>query len=263
MTLGSQDLYGRPTQHRSQPELEGPFREHFTQMGCRIDVDEDYKKLYCIDFGVSRVRGVHAAVNLGLHITRDTDNFARQEVFLEAARKGVVSKSVYVEVCAASVETGVIPVTYAACLAFLFDRRYHHARATGLRIFEDCSFHFFDLEENVRRLRKDIHDAAHAAADLLNGQIIAYFSEKGFGFIEDVEHQKFFFHIANVVDDSLRQSLPSYTQGEIIPVRFCYGGSDGKKYPKAIEVSGAPAAARAYDDDDDGDDDDGDDDDDA
>ncbi len=86
----------------------------------------------------------------------------------------------------------------------------------------------------------------------LDGQIIAYFSEKGFGFIEDAEHQKFFFHIANVVDDALRQALPNYNQGDIIGVRFCYGGSDGKKYPKAVEVSAAPGAlsARAHGEDD-------------
>ncbi len=252
MTLGSQDLYGRQSQAKNQSDLEGPFRDHFNNMGCRVDVDDDYKNLYCIDFGVSRVRGVHAAVNFGIHVTRDTDNFARQEVFLEAARKGVVNKSIYIEVCASTVETGVLPITYAACLAFLFDRRYNHARATGLRVFEDCSFHFFDLEENVRRLRKDIHDASHDVAELLDGQIIAYFSEKGFGFIEDAEHQKFFFHIANVVDDALRQALPNYNQGDIIGVRFCYGGSDGKKYPKAVEVSAAPGAlsARAHGEDD-------------
>lgn len=223
-------------ERRPVNELAEPFMDYFAGLGCRIDVDEDYNKMYHIDFGISRVRGVHAAINLGIHLTRETDNYGKQEVFLEAARKGVVSKSVYIEVCAPSLETGVIPVCFSACLSFLFDRRYHHAKAIGLRVFEDCSFHFFDLEENVRRLRKDLHDAAHDTAEALDGTIIAYFSEKGFGFIEDVTHQKFFFHIANVVDDHLRHMLPSYVQGDTIAVRFSYGGSDGKKYPKAIDV---------------------------
>lgn len=217
--------------------LEQPFREYFGAMGCRVDIDEDYRKLYNIDFGVSRLRGVHAAVNMGVHITQQTDNFAKQEIFLEAARRGVVSKSVYIEVCTETLDTGVIPIAYVASLAFLFDRRYQHTKSVGLRIFEDSSFHFFDLEENVRRLRKDVHDAIHETGERLLGHIIAYFSEKGFGFIEDETHQKFFFHIANVVDDSLRHHLPGYIQGDAISVRFVYGGSDGKKYPKAIEVS--------------------------
>ena len=224
--------------HGDAPEFANLFRGYFEEFGCRIDVEEDYKLRYNIDFCITRVRGVHAAVNLGLHLTQDTDNRARQETFLEAARLGVVAKSVYVEVCTATLDAGVIPITFVACLSFLFDRRYHHSRAIGLRVFEDSSFHFFDLEENVRRLRKDFHDATHDSEEVIYGDIIAYFSEKGFGFIEDEDQQKFFFHIANVVDEELRRQLPNYAQGDAIPVRFCYGGSDGKKYPKAIDVAG-------------------------
>ena len=40
-----------------------------------------------------------------------------------------------------------------------------------------------------------------------------------------------------MVDDELRTRLPSYVPGEIIPVECQYGGHDGKKYPKAINVS--------------------------
>ena len=40
-----------------------------------------------------------------------------------------------------------------------------------------------------------------------------------------------------VVDDELRSRLPGYVLGEIIGVEFQYGGNDGKKYPKAINVS--------------------------
>ncbi|MDX9724096.1 MAG: hypothetical protein RBU37_25335 [Myxococcota bacterium] len=213
-----------------------PFREFFEDMGCRVDVDEQYLERYKIDFGVSRIEGLHAAVNLGIHVTRETDQYAEQEIFLEAARRGVVSKAVYIELCAQALDTGVVPVAYAAAVGFLFDRRYQHAKSIGLRIFEDCSFHFFDIEDNVRRMRKDKHDAAHEERERLDGQIIAYFADKGFGFIEDVNRQKFFFHIANVCDDKLRVSLPAYVQGELISVRFFYGGSEGKKYPKAVEV---------------------------
>jgi len=219
--------------------LSGPFLDYFNERGCRVDVDEVYRDRYKIDFAVSRIDGIHAAVSLGVHLTRETDNFSQQEVLLEAARKGVVARSIYIEMCSPVLDTGVVPVTYGACLGYLFDRRYQHTRTVGLRVFEDCSFHYFDLEENVRRLRKDVHDAEHDAAELMNGDIIAYFSDKGFGFIEEEHNQKFFFHIANVIDEKLRLALPGYVQGDTIPVRFTYGGSEGKKYPKAVEVRGA------------------------
>ena len=213
------------------------FEEYFIAQGCRVDVDPAYQERYNIDFGVSRIKGVHAAVNLGVHITPETDNFSKQEIMLEAAKRGVVARSVYVEVCATTMDTGVIPVTYTACLAFVFDRRYQHASSIGIRVFEDSTFHYFDIEENVRRLRKGKHDTTHSDTESLKGEIIAYFTDKGFGFIEETDQQKFFFHIANVVDDSLREELPNYVQGDTIPVQFHYGGSEGKKYPKAIDVA--------------------------
>ncbi len=220
-----------------------PFLDYFAEMGARIDADEEFSERYNIDFAVSRIKGLHAAVNFGVHFTHHTDQYEEQEVMVEAARLGVVSKCVFVELCSESCDTGVIPVTFAACLAFVFDRRYQHSKAIGLRIFEDSTFHYFDLEENVRRLRKDQHDSANEIEESLEGTIIAYFCEKGFGFIEEENNQKFFFHIANVADEHLRYSLPSYVQGESISVRFTYGGSEGKKYPKAIEVKAvAPAA---------------------
>lgn len=234
-------MTGKQTTSGLDNELAQPFLAYFEEQGCRIDLDPVYRERYNIDFGVSRIRDVHAAVSLGIHLTRETDNFGRQEILLEAARKGVVARSIYVEICSPVLDTGVIPVTFSACVAFLFDRRYQHTKTIGLRVFEDCSYHFFDLEENVRRLRKDIHDSEHDAQELMHGNIIAYFSDKGFGFIEEEHNQKFFFHIANVIDEKLRLALPGYVQGDTIPVRFSYGGSEGKKYPKAIDV-------RCYDD---------------
>ncbi|MCA9564326.1 MAG: cold shock domain-containing protein [Myxococcales bacterium] len=205
--------------------------------GGKVDYDPVYSELYCLDFVINRFQGIHALVNLGVRTTFETQDYAAQEAFLEAAKKGVVHKSIYVEFARKNVESGALSIALAAFLAFLFDQRYRDFRAVGLRIFEDCTFHFFSLEENIRRLRRERHEDANEYDEQLGGDIIAYFTDKGFGFIEDPEQQKFFFHIANVVDDDLRIQLPSYTQGDTIPVRFYYGGSDGKKYPKAVNVS--------------------------
>jgi len=206
-------------------------------LGAKIDYDPVYADLYRLDFVINRFEGIHALVNLGVRTTLSTEAFSEQERFLEASKKGVVHKSIYVEFNRKNVKNGAIEVARAAFMAFLFDQRYRDFRAVGLRIFDDCTFHFFSLEENIRRLRREQHETANEYDQEIRGDIIAYFTDKGFGFIEDEEAQKFFFHIANVVDDDLRIQLPSYTQGDTIGVHFFYGGSDGKKYPKAVNVS--------------------------
>ena len=212
-------------------------KELSESFGGKVDYDPVYSDLYKLDFVINRFEGIHALVNLGVKVTFKTEDYTAQEEFLDAAKKGLVHKSVFAEFNRKNLRRGALEVVHAALLAFLFDQRYRDFRAVGLRIFEDCTFHFFSLEENIRRLRRDRHEDSNAYDEEFGGDIIAYFTDKGFGFIEDPEAQKFFFHIANVVDDDLRIQLPSYTQGDTISVQFFYGGSDGKKYPKAVNVS--------------------------
>ena len=92
-------------------------------------------------------------------------------------------------------------------------------------------------DEPVRHKIVDLIGDLYLLGAPIQGRIIAYFTDKGFGFIQTDEERKFFFHIANVVDDDLRGELPSYVPGETIDVAFQYGGHDGKKYPKAINVA--------------------------
>ncbi|MBH24432.1 MAG: hypothetical protein CMH57_08280 [Myxococcales bacterium] len=212
------------------------MRETLEEMGFRVDYDADYHKLYMLNLIITRIKDVHAHVNLGVMITLTNDDLTLQERFLEGARRGVVHKSIYVEANERTLGTGAIPVAISACMSFLFDRRYSSYKCVGLRIFEDCTFHFFDIEENVRRLKRDSQDDAARIGQDMSGNIIAYFTDKGFGFIETGQDQKFFFHIANVADDELRVQLPAYIPGDVLPVSFKYGGNDGKKYPKAIDV---------------------------
>jgi len=219
------------------------------EFGGKVDYDPIYSELYSLDFVINRFSGLHALVNLGVRVTFTLDDYPEQEKFLEASKKGVVHKAIYIEFNRKNVQHGALEVSRAAFLAFLFDQRYRDFRAVGLRIFEDCTFHFFSIEENIRRLRREQHETTNEYDQEIRGDIIAYFTDKGFGFIEDDEAQKFFFHIANVVDDDLRIQLPSYTQGDTIPVFFFYGGSDGKKYPKAINVSLANTLRRSREED--------------
>jgi cold shock CspA family protein len=213
------------------------FRKTIEAGGVKTDYDAEFHEPYGIDFVVTRIRGVHAHVNLGVQVVIDANQLDSQEKFLDMGRRGIVHKSMYLELDPRTVATGAIPVAIAACMSFLFDRRYQHFKSIGLRVFEDCTFHYFDVEENVRRLKRETVTPGQSVGQEMKGNIIAYFTDKGFGFIEVEKDHKFFFHIANVIDDELRSQLPAYQPGDDMPVVFKFGGHDGKKYPKALEVS--------------------------
>ena len=229
------ELSNKPNMRNDQP-LVKYLRESLIASGYRIDFDPEYEERYKINLIVTRIKEIHAHVNLGILATLSHDDFELQTQFLEGSRRGVVHKSIYVEIDGRTLETGAVPVTISACMSFLFDRRYSNYKCIGLRVFEDCTFHLFDVEENVKRLHRDNHDEVSDVGQEFVGNIIAYFTDKGFGFIETADEQKYFFHIANVQDEDLRLQLPAYIPGDVLPVFFKYGGSDGKKYPKAVDV---------------------------
>lgn len=220
--------------------------EYFDDAGATLQRNRNFQEEYLIDFAVTQLEDVHAHVNLGVHVTSESDDLEQQEQFLKASKRGIVLKSLYIEVSDVTIDSGGLLVAFGAAMSFLFDRRYSQVNATGIRIKEDCSFHFFDLEENIERLKRMSIDEDMSIGEEMSGRIIAYFPDNGYGFIQTDPQSKFFFHIANVVDDKLRSRLPSYTDGQIIPVEFQYGGYDDGKYPKAINVALDEEEAESY-----------------
>jgi cold shock CspA family protein len=236
MAIGD-DFTNKVETNRRGKNLAEQLRNFFERAGAKLEFDETLQQRHLLDFTITRFKDIHAHVNLGVHVTDSVDDLDEQQQFLQSSKRGIVLKAIYIEISDTSVSTGGLLVAFGACLSFLFDRRYAQVRALGMRVGEDCSFHFYDLEENIERLQRMSFDEELEIGEDLGGRIIAYFTDKGFGFIQTDEERKFFFHIANVVDDELRARLPAYVPGEIIPVDFQYGGNDGKKYPKAINVS--------------------------
>lgn len=221
----------------TKARLSDELQKHFQRAGAKIDVNPEFAELYNLDFMISGLENVHAHVNLGLHVTTTSDDLERMQKFAQASSRGIVLKALYVEIPDAVLNSGGFLVAFGACLSYLFDRRHSQTKSLGIRLFEDCTYQFFEIEDTVQRLERMNVDEDLAIGDELTGRIIAYFTDKGFGFIQTDDDRKYFFHIANVVDDDLRARLPSYVLGEIINVEFQYGGNDGKKYPKAINVS--------------------------
>jgi cold shock CspA family protein len=231
------DLTNKLTTTQGGKDLARQLRAYFEQAGAHLEFDEGFQQRYLLDFTITRFEKVHAHVNLGVHVTASLDDLEQQQQFFQTSKRGIVLKAIYIELSDMSLAAGGLLVAFGACMSYLFDRRYAQAKVIGMRINEDCSFHFFDLEDNIERLQRMSFDQELDIGEDLAGRVIAYFTEKGFGFIQTDDERKFFFHIANVVDDDLRARLPAYVPGEIIPVDFQYGGNDGKKYPKAINVA--------------------------
>lgn len=220
-----------------QSDLVKALSDQIERAGGRVEVEEKFESQYGLDFTVTRFENVYAHVNLGVHITPMLDDLEEIERFAQVSKRGIVMKSLYIEIDQDTLDGGGLLVALGVCLSVLFERRHQQARAMGVRIHEDCSFHFFTLDDAIHRLDMSEREDDLQIGEDIEGRIIAYFTDKGFGFIQNEEEQKFFFHIANIVDDELRTRLPSYVPGEIIPVDFQYGGNDGKKYPKAINVA--------------------------
>lgn len=210
---------------------------YFRDAGAHIEQVERFQTQYGLHFSLTRFERLDAHVNLGVHLTTELDQLDAMERFTQVVRRGIALKALYIEVHPDTLQGGGVLVALGAALAFLFERRHASSRSLGLRIDEDCSFQFFELDDTVDRLTRRDLDGDLQIGEALLGRIIAYFSEKGFGFIQTEEEHKLFFHVANIADDELRTKLPGYVPGEVIPVEFQYGGHDGKKYPKAINVT--------------------------
>ena len=218
-------------------ELVEALTAHLERAGARVEREPRFEKQYGLDFTITRLEQVYAHVNLGVHVTSSLDDHDEIERFAQLSKRGIVVKSLYIELDLETFEGGSLLVAMGACLSYLFERRHQQSRALGVRIHEDCSYHFFPLDEALDRLDRADFEEELQVGEEMEGRIIAYFTEKGFGFIQNEEEQKFFFHIANIIDDDLRSKLPGYVPGEVIPVDFQYGGNDGKKYPKAVNVA--------------------------
>jgi hypothetical protein len=233
--------------------LEERLRTKLEALGCRIYHDQTYDHQYKLDFIVNGFRHVaRLPEHIGLQVTANRDDFAKQQEFLQIQRRSfVVPKAVYLEVDPeADIEQGAATLVYAALLALVFNSAYRKFRVTGLRLNRGFSFEFFDLEENIRRLQGfdkgvRVPQLLQTSDEILVGRIINYHKEKGYGFIQcESRPNNVFFHIRNDVDEAVVTQIDAMEEADTgwrqldIPVTFrekVIGRARGQK-PAAFDV---------------------------
>ena len=233
--------------------LEERLRTKLEALGCRIYHDPTYDHQYKLDFIVNGFKDVaRLPEHIGLQVTANREDVSKQREFWQIQRSSfVVPKAVYLEIDAeADVERGAATLVYAALLTLAFNAAYRKRRIVGLRLTRGFSFEFFDLEENMRHLQGAEQDGRFSrtgslSEEVLNGKIINFHKEKGYGFIAcDSRPNNVFFHIRNEVDeavvatiDSMEEAVTGWRQLEI-PVTFrekMIGRSRGHK-PAAFDI---------------------------
>lgn len=221
-----------PSYRRRVEAVQDALQERF---GCRLMKDHGLEDRYGVTFVVERLPEVDTVLNVGVAIARSSGDLEHQSQCADTTRRNVVARLLFVELGDEAEEIGAPALVYTALGSLVFDQQYRDLKAAHLHFDADASFRITPLEEQLRRLQR-VDSRAHLPDERLDGTIVAYFADKGFGFIESEDHEKYFFHIAHVEDDELRTRLPGFLPGERVNVGFRYGGHDGKKYPKAVEI---------------------------
>lgn len=198
--------------------FEERLRTKLEALGCRIYYDQTYDHQYKLDFIVNGFRDVaRLPEHIGIQITANKDDASKQREFLHVQKKSfIVPKAVYLEADpSADMEQGAATLVYAALLTLVFNRAYKYRRVVGLRLTRNFSFEFFDLEENIRRLQT-VEKSPKApriqpiSEETLQGKIINFNKEKGYGFIECASRpNNVFFHIRNDVDEEVITRIDS------------------------------------------------------
>lgn len=196
--------------------FEERLRTKLEALGCRIYYDQTYDHQYKLDFIVNGFRDVaRLPEHIGLQITANKDDVAKQREFLHIQKKSfVVPKAVYLEADpSADLEQGAATLVYAALLALAFNLEYRRRRVVGLRLTRNFAFEFFDLEENMRQLQSQERlprapRLVGTSDELFVGKIINFNKEKGYGFIAcDTHPNNVFFHIRNEVAEDVLTSM--------------------------------------------------------
>lgn len=207
---------------------------------CDIKRDPTYDHVYKLDFIVDRFKSIAKQIPIGVQVTTKLNDYFKQTEFLkERKKKTLVDKSIYVEVDPkVDISNWGSELIYSALVAFTFMKDLATKHISGVRIYPDIIYEFFDIEENIKKNQV-------ATKNTLTGKIVRYNPKKGFGFIETNENEKWFFHISSISDKKLKESFLDKAQinpedntlAKPIYVNFEDGGlPKGASAPSAINI---------------------------
>jgi cold shock CspA family protein len=189
--------------------MKGAYSEEYVitrlKQICDLDRQEKYDHQYKLDFIITKFHGIDKLFPLGVQITTNSDDMAKQQRFLmERRKRTLVDRSLYVQINPkVDLETFGVSLIYHAMIAFAFEKTHQDKFILGVKINPDVTFEFFELGtgESGARPRGPISD------EVLEGRIVKYYPKNGYGFISTEDRGDFFFHISDVLDRDLRETF--------------------------------------------------------
>lgn len=220
---------------------------------CKVEYDPTFDHQYKVDFVISRFKEIpKLPPQIGVQVTTKDNDVYKQAEFFRINQQGLAApKNVFLEVDPQANLDGAAVIACFALGTFAFSRQYQEDTVTGLRIAKDLSFEFFNIKESVERLQKGRVEQQGTGGrgtkeEILEGEIVRYSTEKGYGFIKCPGYSEdFFFHISDTdqeteseIRDRAGESRGLAHYDRPIPVEFKNGGYNrpGVKNPQAFNV---------------------------
>ena len=244
--------------------------------GCRIQRDPRLDHKHKLDFVITNYIDNPNFYSFGVQITTKIDQLEKQEEFLRANQTSrVTTKALYLELSEKlDLEDGGALAVLSVILDFQFNRSYLNLRLSAARVYEDCTYQFYDLPARVKQLRERFDEqqwriettaaptpgralvtpitnvpngtfptAGPAPSAILSGIVNSYVRQGGHGVINGEGEDRYFFHISHVADETLREHLNGlpYSTTAVplqISVAFVNAGftKPGARYPEARAV---------------------------
>ena len=209
---------------------------------CDIKEDPVYDHRYKLDFIVDRFKDIDKLVHIGVQVTINPNDSAKQAEFLrERKKRTLVDRSVYVKVHPeADIDHWGAELIYNAITAFAFQKDLREKDVIGVRINQDVTYEFFEVAASAvasPSIGLGSPSSAEPAGvpkvgQLLRGRIYRYNKSRGYGFIESEEGKRWFFHFSAITDNDLRENILPNAPADLdtnnlektIPVEFEDGG---------------------------------------
>ncbi|MBI4143235.1 hypothetical protein HY480_05165 [Candidatus Uhrbacteria bacterium] len=146
-------------EYRHGHQVEDVLLARLQRHGCDVVSGEDLNHTHKLDFVVSRFDGIARMRPVGVQVTTRTGAVDKMSEFLfHQQRHPYTERALYVELVdfeTDEIAAGVDLIVYSALIHFTFSTAFLEdaQRVYGFRVRKDWSTEFFDLRQDVERLR--------------------------------------------------------------------------------------------------------------